>query len=116
MKDILKFGYLVELKDGKICMVVDTGLGEFSLIEKGGKFSSRESYYNDDLTHKYNRKLDIVSVFGHPYNPSEYFMFLKEGRDQLYKRDKVNDTDLKNMTLSEIEKELSRRVEIIFSF
>lgn len=127
-KDMLKSGYIVQLKSGELRMVLRAGSFTHVLVSEDGSWTYL-SRWNDDLTRNLRSCLDqryngsgetvpgahndIVKVYGLVQGVKNYHNVLKittEGRELLWDRN-----PRRRMTLEEIERVLGYPVEIVTS-
>lgn len=106
----LKTGMVVELRDGNRYVVVANSAATLGMnIEKDDStyFYISHSYnsYNKDFTHKENRMLDIVKIS--QIQMSDFVRIVNES-SPIWRRAKP-----KQMTVSEICKQLGYEVEIV---
>lgn len=112
LKD-LKTGMIVELRDGNRYVVIANSAATLGMnIEKDDftYFYLAHSYnsYNEDFTHKGNRRLDIVKISQIQMTEMSDFVRIVNGAIPIWERAKP-----KKMTVSEICKELGYEVEIV---
>ena len=122
-RDDLKVGYVVKLRDGRLCMVAEIGnKGSLILVcaEHGGyDYVSRWNTgltFNSYAAYGYPKRVkedghDIVEVYGHINNSTYYDDALNISTDHrplLWSRETV-----KKMTVSEIEKKLGYKIEVV---
>lgn len=109
-KNDLKLGYLVQLRNGKMKMVMPKECN-IILTDLDGDWHSLLSYREDLLYEEcLDRKMeyDIMKIFGHSIYATHVFDLTGGYRPLLWER-----KEKKKMTVSEIEKELGYEVEII---
>lgn len=105
-KEDLKIGYLLECRNGELKMLMPTSYGTV-LISKSHNFYEFDSL-KDDLTTTFSEDFDIMKVYGFSVFNSEALKFNIDKRPLLWER-----KDRKEMTISEIEKELGYSIKII---
>lgn len=109
----LKVGYVVKYRNGNLRMVMPLEGGTLVLTSDDGSWLHSEDV-NDDLTCRRVKwgeptdSLDIMEVYGWSGWPSNAMYVATAGRKLLWKRE-----DPKKMTVSEIEKELGYKIEVV---
>lgn len=102
----LKTGYLVKYRNGNLRMVMPSSEGMIFVGEDGGHMFMND--YNEDLLCETGKAYDIMEVWGF----SDFCIYaLKvktDNRKLLWSRE-----DKKEMTISEIEKELGYSIKIV---
>ena len=112
-KDDLKVGYVVKLRDGSLEMVIMSGVcgNDPMLISVGtsGRWTNIAQDIDDNLCrHDNKRDYDIVEVYGYSTYAYCALKVSTENRELLWKREEA-----KKMTVSEIEKALGYKVEVV---
>lgn len=105
LKD-LKFGYIVEFREGSVGMVAK-GQDRAIILSKDNTYIPLD-YYNDDLKCTNSQKLDIMEVYGYNFYESYALEISTDDRELLWER-----KETKEMTVSQIEKELGYPIKII---
>lgn len=106
-KSDLKIGYLVECRNGVKKMLMPNEYRTV-LVSKDGFYYDLNSL-KDDLTTDFDEDFDIMKVYGLSKFSTEVLTFDIDHRDLLWEREKSK----KEMTISEIEKELGYSIKII---
>ena len=109
-KDDLKVGYVVRTRVGDLYMVMPVVDG-MSLVKKTGSAGMPLGVYNKDMQHDAILKdtsYDITEVYGHSVFSAFSLDISTEHRLLLWKREEA-----KKMTVSEIEKILGYKVEVV---
>ena len=102
-KDDLKPFMLVVMRDGRIKMVTDE-----TFSDKCGNYNSICNY-NENLENKMDRQFDIMKIYSRPESKTDYLSFdLSRRGEPIWERKEVEE-----MTLSEIEKILGKKIKII---
>ena len=105
LKD-LKFGYVVELRDGTFGMIAESQ--DRPIIIDKDKVYIPLINYKDNFENKYNKGIDIMKVYGYNFYECFALKISKDDRELLWER-----KEKRKMTVSEICKELGYDVEII---
>ena len=116
-KDDLKSGMIVVLRDGTKMMVLTDcytayhGNQQFCLIDAGG-FMNSDEYNNDLLDEDGSVDYDIMKVYCNSINSYTYNMNQLDESTLLWDR-KCKYKEPKEMTISEIEKQLGYSIKIV---
>ena len=101
--DDLKPFMLVVMRDGRIKMVTDE-----TFSDKNGNYNAI-CYYNENFESKTNQQFDIMKIYARPKSKADYLSFdLSRRGEPIWERKEVEE-----MTLSEIEKILGKKIKII---
>lgn len=86
----LKVGYLVELRDGKLGMVMESTNGKVLIDEYNG-FYLELNAYNNNLNYYGDSYYDIIKVYGFSKYRSKALKFTTEDRELLWERKEMLD-------------------------
>ena len=112
--DDLKVGYLVELRNGELHIIMQSICGSI-LIDRSGEWLNL-NIYNNNLNHKNgNTKFDIIKVYGFDKAPSLSLDFFAENRELLWERKEILNYKEKEY-LSSFIKPFRDRVKYISKF
>lgn len=101
LRDLLKNGTVVELRDGSRCMVINDGL----MGVEDPDFSEKILKYGNDLQFNgENRGMDIMKVYGHGYTISQC---IGDTLPIIWKRKK------QKITMEDIKKQFGEDIEVI---
>lgn len=101
LRDLLKNGTVVELRDGSRCMVINDGLMGIGDPD----FSERILNYGKDLNFNGgNRDMDIMKVYGYGYTISQC---MGDTLPVVWKREK------KKITMEDIKKQFGEDIEVV---
>lgn len=104
-KSDLKVGYVVKFRNNEIGIIMQTNQG--SIIIQKDETYNKFNFFSEDLTN-INGDYDIMEVYGFTNKYYTALRISKEDRKLLWKR-----KDKKEMTISEIEKELGYPIKVV---
>lgn len=86
--DDLKVGYLVELRDGSVNMVMEATEGKVLIEEYNGYYLELNAY-NNNLNYYGDSDYDIIKVYGFSKYKSKALKFTTEDRELLWERKEI---------------------------
>ena len=101
----LKVGYVVKLRSGELRMNMPVYSGFFCLVNQQG---TSLASYDDNLKNTVDDGWDVMEVYGYSISAYSARKISTDDRKLLWKREEA-----KKMTVSEIEKELGYKVEVV---
>ena len=104
-KSDLKVGYVVKFRNNEMGIIMQTNQG-LIIIQKNETFNNFY-FLNEDLTNE-NKDYDIMEVYGFTDRNHTALRISTKDRELLWKRE-----DKKEMTISEIEKELGYPIKVV---
>lgn len=107
-KSELRHGYVVRYRSGEYRMVMPLSDGD---VVVGMECSLGWDYlkkWNQDLTNKHHKDLDIVEVYGYSKYQHSTLMFKKEDRELLWKR-----PEKKQYTYAQLKEILGEEFEVV---
>lgn len=104
-KSDLKVGYVVKFRNDEIGIIMQTNKG-LIIIQKNESYNTF-NYINENLTND-ESEYDIMEVYGFTNYKYKALRISTEDRELLWKRE-----DKKEMTISEIEKELGYPIKVV---
>lgn len=110
-RDDLKLGYLVELRNRRLRMVMPVDDGSIMLVDMSRDRCFFLSNWDDELNSMITREYDIMKVYGYiDLDHCDICRYINNAdhRPLLWER-----CNAKKMTVAEIEKELGYSIEII---
>ena len=106
-KDILKPGYVVELRNGDTYMYIPYANGSCFVKYRLAPIDLKE--YDYELNYKGNNRLDIMKIWGHTQLSNDVLSIISKGRTLLWEREERPEI---RMTIDEMKQKLEEILNV----